>query len=161
MKEKRQFQNRLISLALVILFVLLPTNSLMTTAQIFSGSYSNSDLSEDSTFVLSKSNVQIVDDYNPEMQYNDETQTFSADAVTAAKIDEMVLLTQKWLNQEYGNVSGFGSVTENGKTGWNVIYGLTRALQHELGITELADNFGPSTKALYTSICRKAIKQSK
>lgn len=149
MKEKRQFQNRLISLALAILFVLLPTNSLMTTAQIFSGSYSNSDLSEDSTFVLSKSNVQIGDDYNPEMQYNDETQTFSADAVTAAKIDEMVLLTQKWLNQEYGNVSGFGSVTENGKTGWNVIYGLTRALQHELGITELADNFGPSTKALY------------
>lgn len=149
MKEKRQFQNRLISLALAILFVLLPTNSLMTTAQIFSGSYSNSDLSEDSTFVLSKSNVQIGDDYNPEMQYNDETQTFSAVRVTAAKIDEMVLLTQKWLNQEYGNVSGFGSVTENGKTGWNVIYGLTRALQHELGITELADNFGPSTKALY------------
>ena len=149
MKEKRQFQNRLISLALVILFVLLPTNSLMTTAQIFSGSYSNSDLSEDSTFVLSKSNVQIGDDYNPEMQYNDETQTFSAVRVTATKIDEMVLLTQKWLNQEYGNVSGFGSVTENGKTGWNVIYGLTRALQHELGITELADNFGPSTKALY------------
>ena len=31
--------------------------------------------------------------------------------VTATKIDEMVLLTQKWLNQEYGNVSGFGSVT--------------------------------------------------
>ena len=149
MKEKRQFQNRLISLALAILFVLLPTNSLMTTAQIFSGSYSNSDLSEDSTFVLSKSNVQIGDDYNPEMQYNDETQTFSAVRVTATKIDEMVLLTQKWLNQEYGNVSGFGSVTENGKTGWNVIYGLTRALQHELGITELADNFGPSTKALY------------
>ena len=149
MKEKRQFQNRLISLALAVLFVLLPTNSLMTTAQIFSGSYSNSDLSEDSTFVLSKSNVQIGDDYNPEMQYSDEIQTFSADAVTATKIDEMVLLTQKWLNQEYGNVSGFGSVTENGKTGWNVIYGLTRALQHELGITELADNFGPSTKALY------------
>ena len=149
MKEKRQFQNRLISLALAILFVLLPTNSLMTTAQIFSGSYSNSDLSEDSTFVLSKSNVQIGDDYNPEMQYNDETQTFSAVRVTATKIDEMVLLTQKWLNQEYGNVSGFGSVTENGKTGWNVIYGLTRALQHELGITELADNFGPSTKTLY------------
>lgn len=69
MKEKRQFQNRLISLALAILFVLLPTNSLMTTAQIFSGSYSNSDLSEDSTFVLSKSNVQIGDDYNPEMHY--------------------------------------------------------------------------------------------
>lgn len=149
MKEKRQFRNRLISLALAVLFVLLPTNSLMTTAQIFSGSYSNSDLSEDSTFVLSKSNAQIGDDYNPEMQYNDEIQTFSADGVTATKIDEMVLLTQKWLNQEYGNVSGFGSVTENGKTGWNVIYGLTRALQHELGITELADNFGPSTKALY------------
>lgn len=63
--------------------------------------------------------------------------------------DDMVYLTQKWLNQEYGDVPGFGSVTENGKTGWNTIYGLTRALQHELGITSLADNFGSQTQAKY------------
>ncbi len=61
----------------------------------------------------------------------------------------MVYLTQKWLNQEYGDVEGFGTVTENSKTGWNVVYGLTRALQHELGITALANNFGPTTARLY------------
>lgn len=63
--------------------------------------------------------------------------------------DDMVYLTQKWLNQEYGDVSGFGSVTENGKTGWDTIYGLTRALQYELGITNLANNFGSQTQAAY------------
>lgn len=63
--------------------------------------------------------------------------------------DDMVYLTQKWLNQEYGDVSGFGSVPENGKTGWKTIYGLTRALQYELGITSLADNFGPKTQEAY------------
>ncbi len=63
--------------------------------------------------------------------------------------DDMVYLTQKWLNQEYGDVVGFNLVTENGKTGWNTIYGLTRALQHELGITSLANNFGSQSQAAY------------
>jgi peptidoglycan hydrolase-like protein with peptidoglycan-binding domain len=59
--------------------------------------------------------------------------------------DEMVLETQQWLNKTYGNVSGFNKVTENGKTGWPTIYALIRGLQHELGITELSDNFGEET----------------
>ena len=63
--------------------------------------------------------------------------------------DDMVYLTQKWLNQEYGDVNGFVLVKETGKTGWDTIYGLTRALQHELGITNLAKNFGPQTQAAY------------
>lgn len=57
-------------------------------------------------------------------------------------MDEMVLGTQKWLNKTYGNVSGFNKVPENGKTGWPTIYGLRRALQKEMGIQELSDNFG-------------------
>ncbi len=64
--------------------------------------------------------------------------------------DPMVFYTQRWLNQEYGSVSGFGSVPENGKTGWDTVYGLLRALQHELGITSLSNNFGPSTSSLYS-----------
>ncbi|MET8814651.1 glycoside hydrolase domain-containing protein [Streptomyces sp. NPDC004549] len=32
-------------------------------------------------------------------------------------------------------------------TGWETIYSLTRALQHELGITALSDSFGPTTWA--------------
>ena len=63
--------------------------------------------------------------------------------------DEMVLETQQWLNKTYGNVSGFNKVTENGKTGWPTIYALIRGLQHELGITELSDNFGDGTSQRY------------
>ena len=61
-------------------------------------------------------------------------------------VDQMVLSTQKWLNKTYKNVQGFGSVPENGKTGWPTIYGLIRGFQHECGITELSDNFGPTTQ---------------
>ena len=64
--------------------------------------------------------------------------------------DAMVYLTQRWLNQEYGDVPGFGYVTEDGRTGWDTVYGLTRALQVELGIADLADNFGPTTERLYS-----------
>lgn len=77
---------------------------------------------------------------------NEELRAASSDVVG----DPMVFYTQRWLNQEYGNVSGFGSVPENGKTGWNTVYGLLRALQHELGITSLSNNFGPSTSSLYS-----------
>lgn len=72
---------------------------------------------------------------------------FAADSTNTG--DEMVHLTQRWLNQEYGDVEGFGTVTENGKTGWNTVYGLLRALQYELGITELANSFGATTTSLY------------
>lgn len=61
-------------------------------------------------------------------------------------VDQMVLATQKWLNKTYKNVNGFGSVPENGKTGWPTIYGLIRGFQHEVGITDLSDNFGPTTQ---------------
>lgn len=77
---------------------------------------------------------------------NEELRAASSDVVG----DPMVFYTQRWLNQEYGNVSGFGSVPENGRTGWNTVYGLLRALQHELGITSLSNNFGPSTSSLYS-----------
>lgn len=63
--------------------------------------------------------------------------------------DPMVYYVQRWLNQQYGHVSGFGSVTENGKTGTNTINGLIRAMQIELGIKDLADNFGPTSQNLY------------
>ncbi|MDX3852734.1 hypothetical protein [Streptomyces sp. AK02-01A] len=59
--------------------------------------------------------------------------------------DEMVLQAQKWVNSTYRNVSGYNPVTEDGKTGWNAMYSLTRALQHELGITALSNAFGPTT----------------
>lgn len=63
--------------------------------------------------------------------------------------DQMVLQTQQWLNDTYRNSTGFGSVVEDGRTGWDTIYGLIRGLQIELGITALANSFGPSTQAKF------------
>lgn len=117
----------------------------------------------DSTFVLANSNVQTGDaDYNlpstgiviskasnqSKNIKSDITDGCIADSQTVG--DPMVYLTQKWLNQEYGNVTGFGSVMVDGLTGWDVVYGLLRALQHELGITQLANSFGPTTTTLYS-----------
>jgi peptidoglycan hydrolase-like protein with peptidoglycan-binding domain len=57
----------------------------------------------------------------------------------------MVLKAQQWVNATYGSVAGYNRCAEDGSTGWQTIYSLTRALQHELGITALSDNFGPTT----------------
>ncbi|MFJ4782815.1 glycoside hydrolase domain-containing protein [Streptomyces sp. NPDC088794] len=58
--------------------------------------------------------------------------------------DEMVLRAQKFVNQVYGSKIGM-TVTEDGRTGWNTMYALTRALQYELAITSLSNTFGPTT----------------
>jgi hypothetical protein len=60
-------------------------------------------------------------------------------------VDQMVLKAQKWVNAAYGSVAGYNKCVEDGSTGWQTIYSLTRALQHELGITALSDSFGPTT----------------
>ncbi|UYO32307.1 glycoside hydrolase domain-containing protein [Bacillus halotolerans] len=71
-------------------------------------------------------------------------------------MDEMVLITQQWLNQTYRGKHGYNPVEESGKTGWDTIYGLTRALQIELGISEPANNFGPTTQRLFKPLKRQA-----
>ncbi|MFJ5261964.1 glycoside hydrolase domain-containing protein [Streptomyces sp. NPDC088387] len=58
--------------------------------------------------------------------------------------DEYVLRAQRFVNQTYGGRIGV-TVEENGKTGWSTMYALTRALQWELGISPVADSFGPTT----------------
>lgn len=65
--------------------------------------------------------------------------------------DQWVLEVQEWLNETYGSVSGFGKVIENGRTGWDTVYGLIRAVQHELGLTTLVNNFGPSTETAWNA----------
>ena len=49
-------------------------------------------------------------------------------------MDLMILETQKWLNTTYATDSRYKPVDETGKTGWQTIYALTRALQIELDI---------------------------
>ncbi|WJK40597.1 DUF1906 domain-containing protein [Solwaraspora sp. WMMA2056] len=62
----------------------------------------------------------------------------------------MVLAAQQWVNATYRQVPGYQVVAEDGRTGWPTMYALTRALQHELGIAGLVDNFGPTTLSLLT-----------
>ena len=64
-------------------------------------------------------------------------------------MDEMVLRVQEWLNEKYSYHSQFNKVIENGRTGWSTVYALTRALQIELGISSLANSFGPTTESRY------------
>ncbi|MFZ4153780.1 glycoside hydrolase domain-containing protein [Streptomyces pseudogriseolus] len=67
--------------------------------------------------------------------------------------DEMVLRAQRFINTTYGNGATLGipKLEENGRTGWVVMYALTRALQYEMGISSLSDNFGPATLAALQS----------
>lgn len=115
------------------------------------------DMSNDSQFILADDSVEISDDYFPEtadiscVEYPQVINNYEVSSIAEdLPGDDMVYLTQKWLNQEYGDVEGFNPVTENGKTGYNTIYGLIRALQHELGITSLSNNFGSKTSELYS-----------
>ncbi|MCJ0702145.1 DUF1906 domain-containing protein [Frigoribacterium faeni] len=58
---------------------------------------------------------------------------------------------QKHLNDTYGHHSWFTRLTLDGQTGWSTMFALTRALQHELGISAKSDSFGPTTMSTLTS----------
>ncbi|MCP2167431.1 putative peptidoglycan binding domain-containing protein [Goodfellowiella coeruleoviolacea] len=64
-------------------------------------------------------------------------------------MDPQVQAAQHWLNQTYGGVNGWVPLEENGQTGWPVMYGLRRGLQHELGISPVTSGFGPATTAAF------------
>jgi len=65
--------------------------------------------------------------------------------------DPWVKKVQIWLNATYGHLltdnkaTGWTQVAEDGITGWQTMYGLTKALQYELGITALSTNYGAGT----------------
>ena len=63
--------------------------------------------------------------------------------------EPLVLNVQQWLNETYGADPRYEIIEENGKTGWDTIYALTRAFQIELGIKETADNFGSTTSKMF------------
>lgn len=69
--------------------------------------------------------------------------------------DLMVQKTQEWLNNKYGGKQGYIPLDLSeeagivGRTGWATINALLRAFQIELGITNTADTFGPTTERLF------------
>ncbi|MEV6512437.1 glycoside hydrolase domain-containing protein [Streptomyces sp. NPDC051642] len=64
-------------------------------------------------------------------------------------VDAMVEQAQRFINSY--DVDGIPKVEVDGRTSWTVMFALTRALQHELGMTTLADSFGPATLAALQS----------
>lgn len=65
--------------------------------------------------------------------------------------DEMVRKAQQFINGAYEGKLGIDRIPETGVTGWTTMFGLTRALQYELGITTLSDTFGPTTLSTLAS----------
>lgn len=61
--------------------------------------------------------------------------------------DPNVLAAQKWVNATYAGVNGYIECEMDGSTGWGTVLSLTQALQHELGISPVVQNFGPGTYA--------------
>ncbi|RMI12545.1 glycoside hydrolase domain-containing protein [Cellulomonas triticagri] len=64
-------------------------------------------------------------------------------------MDQMVLKAQQYINATYGGRTGYARVTEDGRTGWGTMYGLTRGLQIELGIAQPSNSFGDATRAAF------------
>jgi len=62
----------------------------------------------------------------------------------------MVQRAQHFVNEVYGSRIGM-TVDEDGKTSWDTMYALTRALQVELGISPPSNAFGPTTLATLTA----------
>lgn len=75
-------------------------------------------------------------------------------ATEGAHVDERVLEAQRWVNATYRTVAGYTPAPENGQTGWPTMYALTRALQHELGLTTLSGTYGAG---VYPTWCQVLI----
>ena len=167
MKGAKKHFSRALTLLLSVLIMLqtvtVPAFAAENATENVEVATNDASTEEESTFNLIKADVQIDDEYGNETDYISEVQIPDLEQISEETLvengvsihsdypgDAMVYLTQRWLNQEYGDVPGFGYVTEDGRTGWDTVYGLTRALQVELGITDLADNFGPTTERLYS-----------
>lgn len=163
MRKFKKVGTKLIALTILLTILISPLNVLgaVITPKIDELLHKDEYIRASDAY-LATADIQADNiDYYPESadildedSYNDYLNNNSDDiSAYAASIpgNLMVFYTQRWLNQEYGKVSGFGSIPENGKTGWNTVYGLLWALQHELDITSLSNNFGPSTSSKYSA----------
>lgn len=96
-----------------------------------------------SAFVLSI--VMIIMSVFPITAYAEENNGLENNGVQTKSVDQMLLKSQKWLNDNYSSKSDFGSVPEDGVSRRSTVNGCIRALQIELGITQTANNFGSGT----------------
>jgi peptidoglycan hydrolase-like protein with peptidoglycan-binding domain len=66
-------------------------------------------------------------------------------------VDTQLMAAQGWLNRTYATNPGVPTIPTDGIPGWQTMIALTRALQVELGITALSDNFGATTLSMLST----------
>lgn len=142
MKGAKKHFSRALTLLLSVLIMLqtvtVPAFAAENTTENVEVATNDASTEEESTFNLIKADVQIDDEYGNETDYISEVQIPDLEQISEETLvengvsihsdypgDAMVYLTQRWLNQEYGDVPGFGYVTEDGRTGWDTVYGLS------------------------------------
>jgi peptidoglycan hydrolase-like protein with peptidoglycan-binding domain len=77
----------------------------------------------------------------------------------AATADQMLLVSQKWLNNTYSGNTGYVSVPEDGTSRSATVDSMITALQIELGITSTATSFGTGTTTKFNTAFPNGISQ--
>ena len=138
MKGAKKHFSRALTLLLSVLIMLqtvtVPAFAAENATENVEVATDDASTEEESTFNLINADVQIDDEYGNETDYISEVQIPDLEQISEETLvengvsihsdypgDAMVYLTQRWLNQEYGNVPGFGYVTEDGRTGWDTV----------------------------------------
>lgn len=77
----------------------------------------------------------------------DRLQRLAGIPLEVIMVDAQVLAAQQWLNQTYTGVSGYVPCAEDGSTGNQTVGCIIMGLQHEMGISPVVANLGPTTWA--------------
>lgn len=151
-KAKKWFL-RIIAVILCVINVLSGTSSY----SIISAAIEESVPISDEEIAEALSNAEFIyeneDDISVSREFDIEAYDNSIDSVelNASGLvgDKQVCMVQKWLNQTYGKECGF-SLTENGETGNVTIYALRKALQKELGCSDIDNSFTDELSDAYS-----------
>lgn len=134
----------------------------LTVVMIFNASLSMSVFAKSVDTVLFDENIQKeigLSDKKYQEDYDIMIENELNGGSNTKSIDQMLLKSQQWLNLNYSNKTGFGSIPEDGTSRRSTVYGCIRALQIELGITATADNFGTGTISRFNTKYPNGISQ--
>ena len=124
MKGAKKHFSRALTLLLSVLIMLqtvtVPAFAAENTTENVEVATNDASTEEESTFNPINADVQIDDEYGNEADYISEVQIPDLEQISEETLvengvsihsdypgDAMVYLTQRWLNQEYGDVPGF------------------------------------------------------
>ena len=110
-------------------------------------------------FSVFMSIVMLVTVCSPTVAFAESDTNVSNYSQQTANIDEMLLISQEWLNDTFGKRTGYNIIPEDGTSRRATVNGCIRALQVHLGITDTADNFGPTTIRLFNQMYPNGVVQ--